>query len=53
MGDWKGCIETLEKDATIPEDSDDFFLAMAYWQLGDKAKARAVFDRADRWLAKS
>ena len=46
-GDWKGCIETLsEKDFMHCA-----FLAMAHWKLGDKARARELFDRADKGLA--
>ncbi|APW64287.1 serine/threonine-protein kinase [Paludisphaera borealis] len=46
-GDWKGCVESFKKDG---EKATDFFLAMAYWRLGDKAKAREVFDRSSTWL---
>ncbi|WP_406697429.1 protein kinase [Singulisphaera sp. Ch08] len=47
-GDWKGCIASLEKQSDYQR-LGDFIAAMAYWQLGDKAKARKVFDRRDRW----
>jgi serine/threonine protein kinase len=44
-GDWKGCIKSLEKNP-----DGDFFVAMAYWQLGDHAQARTLFERTDTWL---
>ena len=50
VGDWKGCIESLEKQKNYASQGD-FFGAMAYWQLGDKEQALRVFDRADKWLA--
>jgi tetratricopeptide (TPR) repeat protein len=49
VGDWKGCVEWLEKRGTNPK-TGDFIAAMAYWKLGDRAEARAVFDLADAWL---
>jgi len=54
-GDWKGAVETLEKANTLlrnPDGLEDaspsFFLAMAYWQLGDNPKGRHWFDRSVR-----
>jgi tetratricopeptide (TPR) repeat protein len=51
-GDWNGCIETLMSIQTEkPGDEEySFMLAMAYWQLGEKAKAQACFDSANEWL---
>jgi tetratricopeptide (TPR) repeat protein len=47
MGDWKGCIETIEKKA----DHDScLFLAMAHWKLGNKDVARAWLRWANDWL---
>jgi tetratricopeptide (TPR) repeat protein len=46
-GDWKGCVESFRKEG---EQATDYFLAMAYWRLGDKTKAREVFDRSSTWL---
>jgi len=46
-GDWRGCIEALEG---VLKDYDDHFLAMAYWRLGDKARSRHEFERADASL---
>jgi tetratricopeptide (TPR) repeat protein len=64
-GDWKGCIETLEKQKSDFESVDlmrrnllsrligerQFILAMAYWRQGNKPEARAHFDRGNEWLA--
>jgi hypothetical protein len=46
MRDWKGCVESLMK--TDASTTGSFFAAMAYWQLGDRARARDEFDRADK-----
>ena len=48
VGDWKGCLESLGKMKGGTDDT--FFEAMAHWQLGEKARARIVFDKADPWL---
>ncbi len=48
-GDWKGCIESLEKKKEFP-DYCDHFAAMAYARLGNNVKARELFDRCDRKL---
>jgi serine/threonine protein kinase len=52
LGDWKGCIETLEKSRVESRQRDDFdfILAMAYWKVGDRSRARAEFERADALL---
>ena len=34
----------------MPDNS--FFLAMACWQLGDKAKGRHWFDKSVKWMDK-
>ncbi|QDV39493.1 protein kinase domain-containing protein [Tautonia plasticadhaerens] len=49
-GEWKCCIESLEKRESYPREGD-FFAAMAHWRLDDAAKAREVFARADATLA--
>jgi tetratricopeptide (TPR) repeat protein len=49
-GDWRGCLEALVKQQNYSANGD-FVGAMANWRLGDREEARAVFDRADRWLA--
>ncbi len=46
-GDWKGSIETLRKQ---PSAESGFVLAMAYWQLGEKAEAKARLDQGNEWL---
>jgi eukaryotic-like serine/threonine-protein kinase len=57
-GDWKGAIADLEQAISLgkPDDpvnaNQGFFLAMAHWQLGDKAKAREWFDKAVQWMEK-
>ena len=47
-GDWKGCIDTIEK--LKGKNESDFVLAMARWHLGNKNEARAAFDRGSDWL---
>jgi serine/threonine protein kinase/tetratricopeptide (TPR) repeat protein len=48
-GDWKGAIAALEKEIGLrtpdhPNSANEgFFLAMSYWQLGEKDKAREWF----------
>jgi eukaryotic-like serine/threonine-protein kinase len=47
-GDFEAAVETLNKSMTLRPGGDAhdwFFLAMAYWKLGDREEAR-------RWLAK-
>ena len=58
-GDWKGAIADLEQALRLRKADDSanssagFFLAMAYWQVGDKAKAREWFDKSVVWMDKS
>jgi tetratricopeptide (TPR) repeat protein len=55
-GDWKQAALDLEKAIALrgPKDpvnaNESFFLAMARWQLGDKAGARASFDKGVAWM---
>jgi serine/threonine protein kinase/tetratricopeptide (TPR) repeat protein len=56
-GDWRGAVETLEKAIRLhkPDDEDarqGFFLAMACWQLGDKATGRHWFDKSIQQMDK-
>jgi tetratricopeptide (TPR) repeat protein len=57
-GNWPGAIAELEKAIGLrnSEDpnnaSDGFFLAMAYWQHGDKDKARTWFTKSAQWMHK-
>ncbi|APW60434.1 serine/threonine-protein kinase [Paludisphaera borealis] len=48
-GDWTGCIKSLEKQKDYSR-LGDFVAVMAYWRLGDQARARAMFARCDEWL---
>ncbi len=53
-GRFKEAIAILERSLAaghIRIDSDDlFYLAMAHHRLGQRAEARAAFDRGVRWL---
>ena len=52
-GHWKQAIATLARSMELQKGAfeafDSFFLAMAYWQLGEKDKARQWYDRAVKW----
>jgi hypothetical protein len=56
VGDWKRAIADLEQAIGLPKADDSanssagFFLAMAYWQVGDVAKAREWFNKAVAWM---
>jgi serine/threonine protein kinase/Flp pilus assembly protein TadD len=55
-GDWKAAVEALMKSVQLRKGGDSFdffFLAMAHWQLGEKDKARAWYDRAVAWMDKN
>jgi tetratricopeptide (TPR) repeat protein len=58
-GDWKASIAALEKSCALqdnPKGGDAyqwFCLAMAHWQLGEKDRARQLYDRAVKWMAKN
>ena len=45
-----GALETAMRMRAGGDSFDWFFLAMAYWRLGDSAKARMWFDRAVLWM---
>jgi WD40 repeat protein len=53
-GNWKAATATLELLIAhrfyVP--STRFFLAMAYWQLGAKEKARQMYNQAVLWMEK-
>jgi serine/threonine protein kinase/tetratricopeptide (TPR) repeat protein len=62
-GDWKGAIADLEKAISLRNPDppfnggkptstafSDLFLAMAHWQLGEKDKARTLFDKSVQWM---
>ena len=45
---------TRVKDLGSKGDSREWFLlAMAHWKLGDKAEARAWYDKAVEWMEKN
>jgi serine/threonine protein kinase/Tfp pilus assembly protein PilF len=56
-GDWKQAVASLEKAEELAPGKyvahNGFFLAMAHWQLGDKARARAWYDKAVAWTEKN
>jgi serine/threonine protein kinase/Flp pilus assembly protein TadD len=55
-GAWKAGVEALMKGVQLRQGGDSFdffFLAMAHWQLGEKDKARAWYDRAVAWMDKN
>jgi tetratricopeptide (TPR) repeat protein len=48
-GNWKAAARALEKSIELSKGGqsvDWFFLAMAYWQLGEREKARTWFEQA-------
>jgi WD40 repeat protein/Tfp pilus assembly protein PilF len=51
-GDWRSAIWALEKSSAIKgcNSYDDFFLAMARWQLGERDRAVRLYERAIRWM---
>jgi tetratricopeptide (TPR) repeat protein len=52
-GDAKAALEALEKVdkvATGPVHNHRFVLAMAYWQNGEKDKARRAYEQGVKWL---
>jgi tetratricopeptide (TPR) repeat protein len=54
-GDPRGALADLEASMRLRDGGDSFdwfFLAMAHWRLGDRAKARLWFDRAVQWTDK-
>jgi serine/threonine protein kinase/Flp pilus assembly protein TadD len=54
-GDWKAAVEALNKSSQLFKGGisiDFFFLAMAHWQLNEKDKARAWYEKAVAWMDK-
>jgi serine/threonine protein kinase/Tfp pilus assembly protein PilF len=54
--DWQGAWEALNRSMELRkggDSSDGLFLAMAHWQLGEKAQARTRYDQAVRWMEKN
>ena len=55
-GNWNASVEALQNSMDLSKggSADDwFFLAMAYWQQGDKEQARKWQDRARAWMEKN
>jgi serine/threonine protein kinase/WD40 repeat protein/Flp pilus assembly protein TadD len=54
-GDWRGAIKTLEQAIALHgrTSHDEFFLAMARWQLGERDEALRLYDRAIEWMQKN
>jgi tetratricopeptide (TPR) repeat protein len=56
VGDWSGVVRALEKSMELKKDANPsgwFFLAMAYWQLGDESNARSWYEKAVQWMEKT
>jgi serine/threonine protein kinase/Tfp pilus assembly protein PilF len=57
VGDWNAAAAALKKSEELLKGNDlsfnAFFLAMAQWQLGNKAEARKWHDKALAWMAKN
>jgi superkiller protein 3 len=52
-GDYQAAAEALERFEKMTNGNDHhhgFFLAMAYWQLGERDKAGQAYERAQRWM---
>ena len=52
-GDWRDAVEALEKADAMIEGGDlvhRMFFAMAYWQLGDRQKARELYAQGAAWI---
>jgi WD40 repeat protein/Flp pilus assembly protein TadD len=54
-GDYPGAIQTLENAIALHgrTSHDEFFLAMARWQLGEKEKARHCYNQAVQWMQRN
>jgi tetratricopeptide (TPR) repeat protein len=56
MGDCQACIEALDKSMQLRAGGDSydwFFLAMAYWKLGDQESAHRWLAKGTQWLEKN
>lgn len=54
-GDWQTALEAFGKSMELRNGGDArdwLFLAMAHWQLGDRAEARKWYDQAVAWMDK-
>jgi Flp pilus assembly protein TadD len=55
-GDWKASADALKKSMQLRKGGDSFdwfFLAMAYWQLGQKDEARNWYKKSVEWMEKN
>jgi WD40 repeat protein/serine/threonine protein kinase/Flp pilus assembly protein TadD len=55
-GEFKAAVEKLEKADQMSKGGDSihrFFLAMAYWQIGEKDKARQAYEQGVQWMDKN
>ncbi len=58
-GEWQSAVENLTQAMKLREERKAnnkdslFFLAMAYWQLGDKDQARTCYDKAVQWMTEN
>ncbi len=55
-GNWKAAVQALKQAMELHKGGDGFdwfFLAMAYWRLGEKDQARQWYDRAVQWMDKN
>jgi Tfp pilus assembly protein PilF len=55
-GSWKEAVAGLGKSMELRKGGDAydwFFLAMAHWQLSNKADARTWYDKAVEWMEKN
>jgi uncharacterized protein HemY len=52
-GKWRDSLKALAMSMELPGGGDAydlFFAAMAYWQLGEKGKARQGYSEATAWM---
>ena len=52
-GDWQATVDALNKSQQLRKSVDfhhRFFLAMAYWQLGNAEEARRWYDHSVEWM---
>jgi tetratricopeptide (TPR) repeat protein len=50
--DWRSAIDSLDKSMILRDGGDGFdwyFAAMAYWQLGEKTRAKDLYQKAEAW----
>jgi eukaryotic-like serine/threonine-protein kinase len=58
-GEWQLAVDSLSEAMTLRKqrganNKDSlFFLAMAYWQLGDKDRARTCYEKAVQWMTEN